>query len=116
MCHSEFTWQPNSRVNFVTGANGSGKSSVMQGISLGLLGETKSTKRFAKVSEFIKKDESRAVIQVTLRNMGEEAYKPLPPWNTRPFQGNTVFDLEAKGSGREREAAYNLAIYALNGH
>jgi hypothetical protein len=31
MCHSEFQWIPNSCVNFVTGANGSGKSSVLQG-------------------------------------------------------------------------------------
>ena len=30
MCHSQFTWEPNQRVNFVTGANGSGKSSMLQ--------------------------------------------------------------------------------------
>ena len=33
MCHSEFEWSPNPCVNFVTGANGSGKSSVLQGES-----------------------------------------------------------------------------------
>ena len=76
MCHGEFHWTPNSRVNFVTGANGSGKSSVLQGITLGLLGETRSTKRYAKISEFIRKGASRAVVQVTLRNAGEDAYKP----------------------------------------
>ena len=31
MCHSEFDWEPNKNVNFVTGANGSGKSSILQG-------------------------------------------------------------------------------------
>jgi hypothetical protein len=31
MCHSEFEWCPNQCVNFVTGSNGSGKSSVLQG-------------------------------------------------------------------------------------
>ena len=31
MCHSKFEWRPNSCVNFVTGANGSGKSSILQG-------------------------------------------------------------------------------------
>ena len=76
MCHDRLEWQPNSRVNFVTGQNGAGKSSVLQGIVLGLLGETKNIKRFNKVSEFIKKGSSKAVIQVTLSNVGEDAYKP----------------------------------------
>jgi len=75
MCHSNLTWEPNHRVNFVTGMNGSGKSSVLQGLVLGLLGESKHIKRFSKVSEFIKKDATRAIIQVTLRNTGEDSYK-----------------------------------------
>ena len=53
---------------------------------------------------------------VRLFGRGEEAYKPIPPWDVFPFQGNTVFDLQAKGEEKEREAAYNMAIYALNGH
>jgi len=76
MCHSNLVWEPNQCVNFVTGKNGSGKSSVLQGLVLGLCGESKSTKRFSKVSEFIKKDTNKATIQVTLRNTGEDAYKP----------------------------------------
>ena len=31
MCHADFEWTPNRNVNFVTGANGSGKSSILQG-------------------------------------------------------------------------------------
>ena len=31
MCHEDFSWEPNRNVNFVTGANGSGKSSILQG-------------------------------------------------------------------------------------
>ena len=76
MCHDSLEWQPNSRVNFVTGQNGAGKSSVLQGIVLGLLGETKNIKRFNKVTEFIKKGCSKTIIQVTLSNVGEDAYKP----------------------------------------
>jgi len=76
MCHSNFIWEPNTCVNFVTGSNGSGKSSILQALVLGLMGESKHIKRYSKVSEFVKKDCSRAVIQVTLRNTGEEAYKP----------------------------------------
>ena len=56
----------NSNVNFVTGANGSGKSSVLQGLVLGLLADSKSTKRYSKMSEFIQKGYSKAIIQVTM--------------------------------------------------
>ena len=31
MCHSSLVWTPNTRINFVTGQNGAGKSSVLQG-------------------------------------------------------------------------------------
>ena len=76
MCHSSLNWDPNSRVNFVTGQNGAGKSSVLQGIVLGLLGDTKSIKRYSRVAEFIKKGCGKSVISVTLSNLGEDAYKP----------------------------------------
>ena len=32
MCHSSFEWKPNNCVNFITGSNGSGKSSILQGL------------------------------------------------------------------------------------
>ena len=76
MCHDSLTWEPHQRINFVTGQNGAGKSSVLQGLVLGLLGETKHIKRFSKVAEFIKKGCVKAVIQVTLSNNGEDSYKP----------------------------------------
>ena len=41
-----------------------------------MLGETKHIKRFNKVSDFIKKGCSKAVIQVTLSNKGDDSYKP----------------------------------------
>ena len=76
MCHEELDWQPNRNVNFVTGLNGSGKSSVLQGLVLGLLADSKHTKRYTKLQDFIQKGFQRAVVQVTLRNEGEDAYKP----------------------------------------
>jgi len=86
MCHSQFTWEPNQRVNFVTGANGSGKSSMLQAITLGLLGDPKSVKRYTKVAEFIKKGASKATIQVTLKNCGDDAYKPETYGRSITFQ------------------------------
>jgi len=62
-------------VNFVTGVNGSGKSSVLQGLVLGLLADSKHTKRYNKLQDFIQKGHNRAIVQVTLKNEGEDAYK-----------------------------------------
>ena len=91
MCHDSLTWDPNRRINFVTGQNGAGKSSVLQGLVLGLLGETKHIKRFSKVSEFIKKGTNKCVIQVTLSNKGDDAYKPELYGSSITFQ-RTISD------------------------
>ena len=55
---------PNKNVNFVTGANGSGKSSILNALVLGLFAESKHTKRFSRVQDFVQKGKSRAVVQV----------------------------------------------------
>ena len=58
------------------GANGSGKSSVLQAIVFGLMGDPKHIGRFTKPKEFIRKDCNKAVINVTLANTGDNAFKP----------------------------------------
>ena len=63
-------------MNFVTGDNGSGKSSVLLALVLGLFAESKQTKRYSRIQDFVKKGCRRAVVEVTLRNDGEDAYKP----------------------------------------
>ena len=63
-------------MNFVTGVNGSGKSSIMLGLVLGLFAESKQTKRFSRIQDFVQKGSRQAVIQITLRNEGDDAYKP----------------------------------------
>ena len=55
MCHSELTLEPNGNINFITGDNGAGKSSLLQSLVLGLLGDAKSTKRYTNIASFIKK-------------------------------------------------------------
>ena len=55
---------PNKNVNFVTGANGSGKSSILNALVLGLFAESKRTRRFSRVQDFVQKGKSRAVVQV----------------------------------------------------
>ena len=55
MCHSELILEPNANINFITGDNGAGKSSLLQGLVLGLLGDAKTTKRYSSIASFIKK-------------------------------------------------------------
>ena len=58
------TGKPNKNVNFVTGVNCSGKSSLLQGLVLGLLADSKHTKRYHKLQDFIQKGYNRATVQV----------------------------------------------------
>lgn len=91
MCHGSFEWSPNRNVNFVTGANGSGKSSILQGVYtvhfplnvtfnmqdciriklpglvLGLLADSKHTKRYSKLQDFVRRGANKAEIQVRRR-------------------------------------------------
>jgi len=76
MCHSKLTLEPNANMNFITGANGAGKSSILQALVLGLCGDSKSTKRYSKVSNFVQKGATKAVIEITLNNDGEDSFKP----------------------------------------
>ena len=59
---------------------------LFQAITLGLLGDPKSVKRYSKVAEFIKKGASKATIQVTLKNCGDDAYKPETYGRSITFQ------------------------------
>ncbi|CAF1454444.1 unnamed protein product [Adineta steineri] len=77
MCHKNFS------INFlatpmqiVTGANGSGKSTIANAICLCLGAQARTTGRTSNVQSFIRKGEPSAEITVTLANEGAEAYKP----------------------------------------
>uniref|UniRef100_A0A6I8PMA1 Structural maintenance of chromosomes protein 6 n=1 Tax=Xenopus tropicalis TaxID=8364 RepID=A0A6I8PMA1_XENTR len=77
MCHSmlgPFRFGPN--VNFVVGNNGSGKSAILTALIVGLGGKAAFTNRGSTIKGFIKGGENFAEISITLRNRGQDAYKP----------------------------------------
>ncbi|KAG8453462.1 hypothetical protein GDO86_000188, partial [Hymenochirus boettgeri] len=77
MCHSmlgPFHFGPN--VNFIIGNNGSGKSAVLTALIVGLGGKAAITNRGSSIKGFVKDGQSSADISVTLRNRGQDAYKP----------------------------------------
>uniref|UniRef100_A0A8D2MU11 Structural maintenance of chromosomes protein 6 n=1 Tax=Zonotrichia albicollis TaxID=44394 RepID=A0A8D2MU11_ZONAL len=77
MCHSNLgPFQFGSNLNFVVGTNGSGKSSVLTALIVGLGGKATATNRCSSLKMFIQKGETSADISITLRNQGRDAYKP----------------------------------------
>uniref|UniRef100_A0A674GVX1 Structural maintenance of chromosomes protein 6 n=1 Tax=Taeniopygia guttata TaxID=59729 RepID=A0A674GVX1_TAEGU len=77
MCHSNLgPFQFGSNLNFVIGTNGSGKSSVLTALIVGLGGKATATNRGSSLKMFIQKGETSADISITLRNQGRDAFKP----------------------------------------
>uniref|UniRef100_G1NMM1 Structural maintenance of chromosomes protein 6 n=1 Tax=Meleagris gallopavo TaxID=9103 RepID=G1NMM1_MELGA len=77
MCHSMLgPFQFGSNLNFIIGNNGSGKSSVLTALIVGLGGKATATNRGSSLKLFVKSGESSADISVTLQNQGRDAFKP----------------------------------------
>ncbi|XP_072500099.1 structural maintenance of chromosomes protein 6 [Notamacropus eugenii] len=77
MCHSMLgPFKFGSNVNFVVGNNGSGKSAVLTALIVGLGGKATATNRGSSLKGFVKEGQSSADVSITLRNRGEDAFKP----------------------------------------
>jgi chromosome segregation ATPase len=76
MNHANLEVELGPQINFITGPNGSGKSAILVGLALCLGAGTAFTQRAAKLGENVRSGSQKAIISVTLRNVGAEAYKP----------------------------------------
>ncbi|NXG20844.1 SMC6 protein, partial [Grallaria varia] len=77
MCHSNLgPFQFGTNINFVVGSNGSGKSSILTALIVGLGGKATATNRGSSLKMFIRDGETSADISITLRNQGRDAFKP----------------------------------------
>lgn len=76
MCHSSLQIELGEWLNFVTGQNGSGKSAILTALCVAFGSRAKETQRATTLKEFIKTGCSNAVIQVEIKNEGEDAFKP----------------------------------------
>lgn len=76
MCHDNLQIELDQWVNFVTGRNGSGKSAILTALCIAFGCRAKGTQRAATLKDFIKTGCSYAVVEVEVRNRGEESFKP----------------------------------------
>ncbi|KAJ7244992.1 P-loop containing nucleoside triphosphate hydrolase protein [Mycena haematopus] len=76
MCHKYLTFSFGPQINFIIGHNGSGKSAVLSAITVALGGKANSTGRGNGLKSFIREGQTAAEVTISLKNQGEEAYKP----------------------------------------
>ncbi|KAL8172905.1 UNVERIFIED_CONTAM: Structural maintenance of chromosomes protein 6 [Gekko kuhli] len=77
MCHAMLgPFKFGSNVNFIVGNNGSGKSAVLTALIVGLGGKAIVTNRGSSLKGFVKDGQTSADVSITMRNRGEDAFKP----------------------------------------
>ncbi|KAI5903152.1 Structural maintenance of chromosomes protein 6 [Candida parapsilosis] len=75
MCHDSFELSLGPQINFIIGRNGSGKSAILTGISVGLGAKANDTNRGSSIRDLIKDGKTTSRIILTLKNEGPTAYK-----------------------------------------
>eukprot|EP01036_Dinobryon_divergens_P029419 gene29419-38513_t len=78
MCHRKFTMEFGRHLNFINGSNGSGKSAIAGALQICLGARASVTGRGSQISRYVREGADKheyALIQVTLRNEGIDAYQ-----------------------------------------
>lgn len=75
MCHANFKVTLNDNVNVFVGLNGSGKSAILTAIAIGLGCKASTTARSTSLKDLVKRGEPSATIEITLLNVGQDAYE-----------------------------------------
>lgn len=76
MCHERMHVDLGPLINFIVGANGSGKSAILTGIALCLGGKASMTNRGGSLKSFVKEGREHASLTVKIANRGVDAYQP----------------------------------------
>eukprot|EP00897_Mesotaenium_endlicherianum_P004315 jgi/Mesen1/3911/ME000208S02919 len=83
MTYDDMTIIPSPRLNLIIGPNGTGKSSLVCAIGLGLAGEPKSLGRAGSVGDYVQRGKPEAVTEITIRGGAkQEVFKVVRRFNT----------------------------------
>lgn len=75
MCHDHFELDFGPQMNFIIGRNGSGKSAILTGISVGLGAKATDTNRGSSIKSLIKDGKSTARVTVEIDNEGLDSFE-----------------------------------------
>lgn len=73
--YNEVVFTPGRNLNLVTGPNGTGKSTLVAAIALGLGGNVKTMGKSGYIKQYIKRGEDTAVIEIELRDTPTKVIK-----------------------------------------
>lgn len=114
-CHSVAEVKFGSKINFLVGHNGSGKSAILTGLTVCLGGNAKFTNRASSFKGLIKEGTDVASVTVVLRNKGADAYRRIIDilliYNLDEIFGDTITIVKEFG----REKASTVKIKSSNG-
>lgn len=115
MTHSRLVLVPSSRVNFIIGVNGSGKSSLVCALCLCLGGTPGDMVRGTTLSTFVMKGKDTAEIEVTLAGRGEDkgdfAIKRII--HCAPSKTMTEWQVNRRGSSEAEVKALLRALFHI---
>eukprot|EP00923_Selenidium_pygospionis_P056270 GHVN01098133.1.p1 GENE.GHVN01098133.1~~GHVN01098133.1.p1 ORF type:complete len:1025 (-),score=179.56 GHVN01098133.1:562-3636(-) len=75
MCHSHLTIEFGHCITYITGSNGSGKSTILTALVVVFGGNASNTQRATKMQEFVKEGSDIATVSITIANApGETQY------------------------------------------
>lgn len=75
MCHANFELEFGTRLNFIIGHNGSGKSAILTAISVCLGAKATETNRGSSLKDLIREGQNSSRIRVVLYNEGSRAFE-----------------------------------------
>ncbi len=74
MCHKHYMFKLGSRINFICGKNGSGKSAILTAIVLCLGGKASQTNRASSLKDLIRHGQDHGSITCRIKNVGDGSY------------------------------------------
>lgn len=75
MSHDKWELEFKKDIIFIGGENGAGKSAILAAMSLCFGGNARSTNRSTAVGSFVQRERAQAVISITIRNTGTDAFE-----------------------------------------
>ncbi|XP_064544935.1 structural maintenance of chromosomes protein 5 [Drosophila montana] len=113
--YSEITYYPKEYLNVLTGPNGTGKSTIVSAIILGLGGDPQLLDRSSSISDYIKSSKSSATIIITIYGKQKDSVEAFK--RTINHNGESRYFVNSKELSKSKYlaiiATYNIQVSNL---